>query len=89
MELPVEVRELASGILEEKAASETQREAKQIDRQGADKQKDRASVGAEQDGFISGHELQLIEEPKAVCEKHDDGKEQGVGDHLKASSSRK
>jgi hypothetical protein len=35
----------------------------------------------EQDGFVTSHELQLIEQPKSIAKQDNDGEKQGVCDH--------
>ena len=60
VELLVEVGEFASGILQ-KTAAQGQRKTKQIDRKHSDEEENRVAVGMEQNGFIGGHEFQLVE----------------------------
>jgi len=81
VELLVEVREFAPGILEEEAAAEGKRSAKQVHKEDGKKNQNRCSVGVVQHRFVAGHELQLVEEPKSVAQQDDDGEQQCVGDH--------
>ena len=81
VELLVEVREFAPGILEEEAAADGERSAKQVHKEDREEDQNRCSVGVVQDRFVAGHELQLVEEPKSVAQQDDDGEQQCVGDH--------
>src|SRR6266481_2170226 len=79
VELSVEVREFAARILQEKATAQGEGETKEIYREHRNKKENGVAVGMEECGFVAGHEFQLIEQPKSVCQQEDDGEEQGVG----------
>src|ERR1700733_3033554 len=81
VELLVEVREFAPGIFEEEAAADRESSAKQIHREDRQEDEYRCSVGVVQNRSVAGHELQLVEKPKAVGQQDDDGEQQGVRDH--------
>ena len=57
--------------------------------QHSDEDENCAAVGMEQNGFIGGHEFQLVEEPESIAQQDDDSEKHSVGDQLNASSSRK
>src|SRR6202162_3548373 len=81
-ELFVEVRKFTPGILEEEAAAEGKRSAKQVHKEDRKKNQNRCSVRVVQDRFVAGHELQLVEQPESVAQQDNDGEQQGVGDHV-------
>src|SRR5258708_21304075 len=72
IELFVEVRELASGVLEEEAPTDGERGAKQIHRQQGKEDENGVPIGVKENGLVAGHELQLVEQPKSVAQEDDD-----------------
>src|SRR5713226_341069 len=87
VELLVEVREFAPGILEEEAAADGERSTEQVHKERSEEDENSGSVGVVQDRLVPGHELQLVEEPKSVAQQDDDGDQQCVGDHREVLSS--
>jgi hypothetical protein len=81
VELLVEVRQFSAGILEKEPAAEGQCHAEKIRGEKRDKNYDGCSVRVVQDSSVTGHELQLIEEPKAVAQQENDGEQKGIRDH--------
>src|SRR5271163_883441 len=75
VELLVEVREFAPGILEEESAAEGQRSAKQVHKEDRKKNQNRWSVRVVQDRFVAGHEFQLVEQPEPVAQQDNDGEQ--------------
>src|SRR2546422_281427 len=61
VELLVEVRELAPGILEKETAADGERSAKQVHKEHGEEDENRDSVGVINDCFVPSHELQLVE----------------------------
>src|SRR5277367_3103650 len=82
VELFVEMRKFAPGILEEEAAAEGKRSAKQVHKEDGKKNQNRCSVGVVEDRLIAGHEPQLVEQPESVAQQDNDGEQQSVGDHF-------
>jgi hypothetical protein len=35
----------------------------------------------EQNGFVTSHELQLVEQPESIAKQDNDGEKQGIGNH--------
>src|SRR5271155_60099 len=81
VELLVEVREFAPGILEEEAAAEGEGGAKQIQKKNREENQNRSSVCVVQNRFVRSHELQLVEKPESVAQQDDDREQKCVGDH--------
>ena len=73
VELLVEVREFASGIFKEEAATNGECGSKQVRKENREKGQNRCPVSVEEDPSVRGHEPQLVEEPKAVGEQDGDG----------------
>src|ERR1700735_34415 len=62
VKLLVEVGEFAPGVLEEEAAADCERSAKQVHKEDHEEDENRCSVGVIQKRFVACHELQLVEE---------------------------
>jgi hypothetical protein len=81
VELFIEVREFAPGILEEETTPDGERNAKEIQKENRQKDENVRSISVVQDCLVAGHEFQLVEEPKSIAQQDDDGEQQGVRDH--------
>src|SRR5260221_234803 len=71
VELLVEVREFPPSILQEEAAADCERSAKQVHREAHEEDENRGSVGVGQNGFAWGHAIQLVEEAKSIAQYGD------------------
>src|SRR5579859_1586797 len=78
LELPVEVGQLAAGVLQEKLSLQKQHGTEYVEKQNSARSQNPCAVGMKQDTLVGGHELQLAHEPEPVGEKESDGDEEGV-----------
>ena len=82
LELTVQVRQLAPGVLEEELPLQQKRCAEHVHEEHGKRGEECRPIRMDQDGLVGSHELQLVEEPESVSEQDSDGQQERVGNHL-------